>query len=307
MGLIGIGAVLALLLVFLTLRAKARRDRVVRLIRETSVTSIADLVQSFAARTDPASPTHAAVQGCVVARETTRLTAPITGSSCVAYEVSVYETGDEDETSIDYIEDSKWVPWAVDDGTGLALAPFDPVDRPEPHKLALMRSEPKGFRYRSPLGYLPSWPGIQSSGATFKNTPQQLDRVVSHYGYAWLPGRDLPYHVEKDSGGLSILESFGGLDEQKIQRWLGDNESLAWEVRILKEFGNEVYLLGPYTIQEGCAHFQLGSDSLLWLGSRADALSHEQLSARSSARWAVIWFTVFVILSVVMLFSSSAV
>ena len=177
MGFIGIGAVLALLLAFLTLRAKARHNRAVRLIHQTPVTTIADLVQTFTAHPDPSTRTQAAVQGCVVARETTRLTAPITGSSCVAYEVRVYETGDEDETSIYYIEDSKWVPWAVDDGTGLALAPFDPVDRPEPHRLALIRSEPEGFRYRSPLGYLPSWPGIQSSGATFKNTPQQLDRV----------------------------------------------------------------------------------------------------------------------------------
>ncbi len=52
MGLIGIGAGLALLLVFLTLRAKARRDRVVRLIRETPVTPIADLVQTFTAHAD---------------------------------------------------------------------------------------------------------------------------------------------------------------------------------------------------------------------------------------------------------------
>ena len=67
MGFIGIGAVLALLLAFIMLLAKARHDRGVRLIHQTPVTTIADLVQSFTAHADPASPTRAAVQGCVVA------------------------------------------------------------------------------------------------------------------------------------------------------------------------------------------------------------------------------------------------
>jgi len=88
--------------------------------------------------------------------------------------------------------------------------------------------------------------------------------------------------------------------------WGRSHQDLSWEVSILKEFGNEVFLLGPYTVQEGCAHFQLDSDSVLCFGSRADVLSHEQLAARSSARWAKIWFTAFVILGVVMFFYSSA-
>ena len=241
---IGIGAVLALLLAILTLRAKARHNRAVRLIHQTPVTTIADLVQTFTAHADRASPTHAAVQGCVVARETKRLTAPITGSACVAYRVRVFYDPGEDDPDENYIEDSKWVPWAVDDGTGLALAPFNPLELP----------------------------GTQFSGDTFKKTPQQLDRVVSHYGYQRLPS----------PGSRSY-------------------EDLSWEVSILKEFGNEVFLLGPCTVQEGCAHFHLGSDSILWFGSRADALSHEQLSLRNSARWAVIWFTVFVTLALVYL------
>ena len=251
MGFIGIGAVLVLLLAFLTLRVKARHDRAIRLIHQTPVTPIADLVQS--AHADPASPTHAAVQGRVVARETTRLTAPITGSSCVAYWFRVYEWPvDIDLTPEDCIEDSKCVPWAVDDGTGLALGVFAPFN---PNH----------------------WPGWESTEDTFKNTPQHLDSVVSHYGP--LPSQPTPTNVD-----------------------------LWWEVRTLRDFGNEVFLLGPCTVQEGFAQFQLGStDSLLWIGNRADALSHVQLSAKRSARWAVMWVTVFVILGVVMFFSSSAV
>ena len=272
---IGIGAALALLLAFLTLRAKARHNRAVRLIHQTSVTTIADLVQS--AHADPASPTHAAVEGRVVARETTRLTAPITGSSCVAYKVRVYEPGEEDADE-NYIEDSKWLPWAVDDGTGPALAPFNPFEPPE----ALNRDH---YCY---------WPATESTEDTFKNTtafaryltPETLDllgrskmatldRVISHYGRERLP-------------------SPGG--------WLSPSyEDLSWQVSILKEFGNEVFLQGRCMVQEGCAHFQVDSDSLLCFGSRADALSHEQLSARSSARWAVVWFTVFVTLALVYL------
>ena len=237
MGFIGIGAVLALLLAFLTLRAKTRHDRVIRLIHETPVTPIAELAQSFTAHPDPSTPTHAAVQGRVAAREQTRLTAPITGSSCVAYWFRVWEWPvDIDITPEDCIEDSKCVPWAVDDGTGLALGAFAPFN---PNH----------------------WPGWESTKDTFKNTPQHLGRVISHYG----PLPSPPSHVD-----------------------------LWWEVSILREFANEVFLLGPCTVQEGCAHFQLGSDSLLWFGSRADALAHEQLSLRSSTRRAVIWFTVFV-------------
>ena len=275
MGFIGIGAVLGLLFMLITFRAKIRHDRAVRLIHQTPVRSIADVVQS--AHGDPASPTRVAVEGHVVARETTRLTAPITGSSCVAYEVRVFHDGGDEGTDTDYIEDSNWLPWAVDDGTGLALAPFNPFEPPKGHHHPYY------------------WPGVEFSGDTFKNNtphdplsistqPRQeraepsssaLDRVLSHYGPERLP-------------------SPGG--------WLSRSyEDLSWEVSILKEFGNEVFLLGPCTVQEGRAHFQLGSDSLLWFGSRADALSHKQLSARSSARCAAISFTVFVTLALVYL------
>ena len=87
---IGIGAVLALLLAVLALRAKARHERVLRLIRQTPVTTIADLVQASTAHADSSTRTHAAVQSRVVAREPTRLTAPITGSSCVGYMRSAF-------------------------------------------------------------------------------------------------------------------------------------------------------------------------------------------------------------------------
>ena len=117
---IGIGAVLALLFTLITFWARIRHARAVRLIHQTPVTPIGDLVQSFTAYPDPSTRTHAAVQGCVVARDTTRLTAPITGSSCVAYKVRVYKASDDDESDdTNYIEDSKWVPWAVDDVPGL--------------------------------------------------------------------------------------------------------------------------------------------------------------------------------------------
>ena len=191
-----LGAVVALLGALLTLRAKARHDRAVRLIHQTPVTPIADLVQSFTAHADAASPTHAAVQGCVVARETTRLTAPITGSSCVACAVRVFSHWGDEHPGENYIEDSKCVPWAVDDGTGLALAPFNPFE-PRPKTL-----------HRDHYCY---WPGTESTGDTFKdNTPHHasketvfeerlqalsilpgqeredpsaspLDRVISHY------------------------------------------------------------------------------------------------------------------------------
>ena len=274
MGFVGIGAVLGLLFTLITLRAKIRHDRAVRLIHQTPVTPIADVVQS--AHGDPAIPTHAAVQGRVVARETTRLTAPITGSSCVAYEVRVYDPGDDENPDTNYIKDSKWVPWAIDDGTGLALVPFNPFEPPN--------------------GVFPCyWPGSESTGDTFKNNTEAfdryldpetldlcakkerrskmatLDRVISHYGRERLP-------------------SPGG--------WLSPSyEDLSWKVSILKEFGNEVFLLGPFTLQGGCAHFELDSDSLLWFGSRADALSHKHQRARAGARWAKIWFIVSVILA----------
>lgn len=289
MGFIGIGAALALLLALLTLRAKAQHDRVVRLIHQTPVTPIADLVQSFTARTDPASPTHAAVQGRVVPRETTRLTAPITGSSCVAYKVRVYEPGDDENPDQNYFEDSKWVPWAVDDGTGLALAPFNPFE------------PPKGYRHPY------YWPGRVSTGDTFKDNTPHHTPPNSLFGRSLveerlqalsiLPGQER----EEPSPSSSPLDSFishYGREHVPSLIWDRSDQDLSWQVSILKEFGNEVFLLGPCTVQEGCAHFQLGSDSLLWFGRRADALSHEQLSARRSARWAKIWFIVFVILSV---------
>ena len=323
MGFVGIGAGLALLLTLLALRANARHDRAVRLIHQTAVRSIADVVQS--AHADPSSPTHAAVQGRVVSRETTRLTAPITGDACVAYKVRVYWPDDE-AVDENYIVDSKWVPWAVDDGTGLAPAPFNPLDLPKaltyPHPYywpeqefswsplsiskPLSISEPLSIPELPRQGRPYCWPGQEYSGDTFKNgvphsslpilsrqerqepSSSPLDRVLSHYGPERLP-------------------SPGG--------WLSPSyEDLSWEVSILKEFGKEVFLLGPCTVQEGCAHFQLGdaawiwkfipaaTDSLLWFGSREDALSDEQRSAKHSARWAEIWLTVFVILTTAYLY-----
>ncbi len=96
---VGIGAVLALLLAINACRAVARHDRTARLIRKTPVTTIADLVQVATAHAEPSTRTpNTAVEGRVVARKLTRLTAPITGSSCVAYEVRVFhDDGDEDE------------------------------------------------------------------------------------------------------------------------------------------------------------------------------------------------------------------
>ena len=280
MGFIGIGAALALLLAFLTLRAKARHNRAVRLIHQTPIATIADLVQTFTAHPDPSTRTHAAVQGCVVARETTRLTAPITGSSCVAYEVRVfYDPGDDETPDKNYIEDSEWVPWAVDDGTGLALAPFNPFE------------PPKAFN-RDHYCY---WPGRESTGDTFKNNTPHHPLSISI-----LPGQE---REEASSSPLDRVISHYGRERLPSPEGWGSHsyEDLSWEVSILKECGNEVFLLGPCTVQEGCAHFHLGSDSILWFGSRADALSSKQLSARSSARWAVIWLTVFVTLALVYL------
>ena len=167
------------------------------------------------------------------------------------------------------------MPWAVDDGTGLALAAFNPLD------------PPKTLENRYPY-----WPGKKSSGNTFKNEsshqplsilllqapekPSPLNRVISHYGREWLPS---------STGWLS--RSY---------------EDLSWSETILREFGNEVFFLGPCTIHEGCARFELGSNSVLWFGSRVDALSHEQLSAQSSSRWTVIWSSGFLILAVVYLY-----
>ncbi len=253
MAFIGIDAVLALLLAVVVLLAKARHKKAVRLIYQTSVTTIADLLQTFTAHSDPPTRIYAAVQGSVVARETTRLTAPLTGSSCVAYKVGIFwDPGVEDPEY--YIKDSKGVQWAVDDGTGLALAPFNPFER---------------------LKSLPFyWPGREIVGDTFKNTPQYLDRVISHYGYQCLPK----------------------------ERWHPPHQDLSWEVSILKEFGNDVFLLGSYTVQEGSVHFELGSDSLLWFGNGADALNDERESVRSSARWVLIWLIVSFILTVVYLY-----
>ena len=224
----------------------------------------------------------------------TRLTAPITGSSCVAYAVRVfYDWGDDETPDENYIEDSKWVPWAVDDGTGLALAPFNPF-------------EPPKTLHRDHYCY---WSGTEYTGDTFKdNTPHHASKET-----VW--GRSL---VEERLQALSILPGqeredpspspldrvishYGREHLPSPGRWPAHSyEDLSWEVNILKEFGNEVFLLGPCTVQEGCAHFQLASDSVLCFGSRADVLSHEQLAARSSARWAVIWFTVLGILAVVL-------
>ena len=133
MAFIGIGAILALLFALLGLRARARHNRTVRLIRQAPVTTIADLVQASTTQAGLSAPTHAAVQGRVVARETTRLTAPITGSCCVAYAVRVFYDEGDDDPDTNYIEDSKWVQWAVDDGTGLAqvVPPFNPLKPPQ--------------------------------------------------------------------------------------------------------------------------------------------------------------------------------
>jgi hypothetical protein len=200
------------------------------------------------------------VQGRLVARETTRLTEPTVGSDCVAYRVRVFQDWGEDQPDENYIVDSKWVPWAVDDGTGLAQVV--PLFNPFTSSL--------GIRYPY------YWPGKKFSGGTFKNTPHQLNRVISHYGRERLPfPRRGPYW------------------------WSRSLQDLSWEVEILKEFGNELFLLGPWTVRDGCAHFQAVSNSLLWFGSRADALSHEQLSLQRSIRWSVIWLTVAVICAVV--------
>ena len=132
-------------------------------------------------------------------------------------------------------------------------------------------------------------PGQEREEPSPSSSP--LDRFISHYGREHVPSRI----------------------------WGRSHQDLSWEVSILKEFGNEVFLLGPCTVQEGRAHFQLGSDaariwnlshkflaaatdSLLWFGSRADALSHEQQSAKRSAHWVKIWFTVSVILAATYLY-----
>ena len=202
------------------LLARIRHARAVRLIHQTPVTPIGDLVQSFTAHPDPSTRTHAAVQGCVVARDTTRLTAPITGSSCVAYEVRVfYDPGDDETPDKNYIEDSEWVPWAVDDGTGLALAPFNPFE------------PPKEFN-RDHYCY---WPGRESTGDTFKNNTPHHPLSISI-----LPGQE---REEASSSPLDRVISHYGRERLPSPEGWGSHsyEDLSWEVSILKEFGNEVF------------------------------------------------------------------
>ncbi len=299
MVLIGIGAGLALLLALLTFRAKVRHHRVVRLIHQTPVTTIADVVQSSTAdQAAPFCPTHAvqgpthAVQGRVVARETTRLTAPITGSSCVAYKVRVYDPGDGETPDENYIEDSKWVPWAVDDGTGLALASFDPF-RP-----------PKALREF----YWFYWPGRTTTGDRFEdNTPEDnTPRSILTFILLSPQDREFPQdpeeprdRVEHRSKPFDRLTSLYG--ERLAALLWARGPLLWWEESVLKEFGNEVFVLGRFTVRQGCVHFRDDSDSLFWFGSRSDALSHFQQRAQSSSLWVLIWGTVSVILAVVYL------
>ena len=128
------------------------------------------------------------------------------------------------------------------------------------------------------------WPGRESTGDTFKNNTPHHPLSISI-----LPGQE---REEASSSPLdSVISHYGRERLPSPEGWGSHSyEDLSWEVSILKEFGNEVFLLGPCTVQEGSAHFHLGSDSLLCFGSRADALSHEQQCARSSARWAKIWW-----------------
>jgi len=282
---IGIGSVLAMLLAILTFRARTQHARAVRLIQQTPLTTIADLLQvSSTAHADPSTRTHAAVQGRLVARETTRLTAPITGSSCVAYAVRVFYDGGEDEPDTNCIEDSKWVWWAVDDGTGLAqmVRSFNPLKPPQI----------SGYRY-------PYCPGQEISGNTFKNNTKNN---TPHHTLSILPPI-LPRQEREEPSPLDRVISHYGRERLPFPRrgphwWSRSLQDLSWEVEILKEFGNELFLLGPWTVRDGCAHFQAVSNSLLWFGSRADALSHEQLSLQRSIRWSVIWLTVAVICAV---------
>ena len=99
----------------------------------------------------------------------------------------------------------------------------------------------------------------------------RFERVISHYGRERLPSD-----------------------------FLG---SVEWSETILREFGDEaVFLLGSWRVHDGYAHFRLGSDALFWFGSRADALSQQELSMGNRARWTVIWLTLSAILAGVYLY-----
>ena len=60
-----------------------------------------------------------------------------------------------------------------------------------------------------------------------------------------------------------------------------------------KEFGDErVFVIGPCTARQGSVQF--GSESLLWIGEKAEALSELQLFATRSRLWGLTWMVVFV-------------
>ena len=78
-GVVVIVAASALLLAFLTRRATDRHAGTARLIEQTPITTIADLVEaSMTVGADPSTRASVAVQGRVVAKEERRLTAPMT-------------------------------------------------------------------------------------------------------------------------------------------------------------------------------------------------------------------------------------
>jgi hypothetical protein len=247
--LLGIGSGIAILLALWMLVAKLRHDRSIGLIQATPVTTVADLVKP-AAPAFSGAVTIAAVLGRVAAVGTERLTAPITGDPCVAYKVRVYEPSGNDKTpDTEYIVDSAFVPWVVDDQTGLANVGFNPFD-----------GHGRGFFW---------WRGTQYKREEY---PFSLAEIISHYG--------------PDPRGDEVSKPY---------------KDLSWSVEFLSEYGNEVFLLSPCTIKQGCAHFDLDSESIFRFGTRHEALTAEQEWARDSVRWARIWTAVAAILGAVFL------
>ena len=77
-GWLGIGAVVALLLALFSAQEKADHARAVRAIGQAPLTAIKDLIRDSAAHSEANSRCLGSVQGHVVAKETTRLSAPMT-------------------------------------------------------------------------------------------------------------------------------------------------------------------------------------------------------------------------------------
>ena len=264
---VGIGAVLFLILTLLTLRATYRHHRVIGLLRETPVSTVADLVQA----SPPAylsNLNHVAVRGHVVAGEETRLTAPITGRSCVAFEFAVFLDESDEDPATYFIKDAKFVPWAVNDGTGIARV--------------VPPTHPRDLKTHS--GHYESWPGTEAS--THQVKLSDFKKVISQYGK-----EDFPSWAwqEKASRASRTTWIFPPQPSSARLRY----QDFQWTERILREYGNEMLLVGPCTVHEGSVRFQ-HTDSRFWFGSTEVALLQERSAVKRCLSWTLFCLTLSV-------------